>query len=124
MTKIITTLSMRPENLQRHLNYNPHIITTGRDEIKGLPEDVFRIEGDDRIWVLEHVTTRGYTIDVYAELYYKQEGFLTDSEYKGSAPRAIAALKHTLRKIYGDYDHVRIYPHVFHATKLTEDDLK
>ena len=121
MTKIITTLSMRPENLQRHLNYDKNFIVTGRDDIRGNPGDLFRIEGDERTWTLIKVSSEGLSIDEYAKRYHRQEGFLSDAAYKGSVPRAISALGHILRKMYGDNQFVKIYAHTFHAMTPLEE---
>lgn len=127
---IISTLSMTKENLYIHLNHNPNIITTGRDEIKGRVGDIFRIEGaadrngEPLLWVLTDVPKDGCTLKKYAETFYREEGFLDLPEYKGNVIQAIGALKHNLTRFYGDYDHVRIYPHTFIPINLKESDLK
>ena len=112
LTAIISTLPMEPNNLKIHknaMNTRNHSITTGRDDIRGRPGDLFYIEGDPDIWVLTNVEANGYTIDEYAETYYREEGYL---DYKANNHhQAISALKNYLRKTYGDYPYVKIHPH-------------
>ena len=120
--KVIPTLTMDKNNLKIHLKYHDRRIVTGRDEIKGRSGDLFKIEGDPRIWVLIRVPHEGYTIDDYAEEFYKDEGY--SSVYQGGAIQSIGALKNYLRRTYGDYDYIRIWPHEFMVINLKEEDLK
>ena len=122
---VIPTLSMNPNNLKLHLNamnLRNHYITTGRDEIKGRAGDIFKIEGDPRIWALIKVGTEGYCIDEYAETFYIEEGYL--AEKHGNNLQAISSLKNYLRKTYGDQSYIKIHPHTFMILHIREEDLK
>lgn len=121
---LIATLPMTKDNLEIHLSRSEDNIITGRDEIKGHPGQIYRIEGTDKLWVLAEVSRVGLKISDYAREYFRDEGYLDTPLYDGNPTRAMGALKHVLTKTYGDYNYVRIFRHKFLALDLTEEDLK